>query len=301
MPRAYLSYDISWTAKLLRRDIHSLRVKYGAKSDSRSTDVKIGESILLRPQRELQRTTENAERYENGSAFPAQLSGCNIVPGPPRDRTVERNTHSSTESETRISTLYELLDSKLKESYASRDRDMAPELRWKFRGSFLLLYLAIQACSSNDSYDIIRDNKGPINEEKMLLEVLQQYTSKGCKPVYKVSKMPTEPYSKRSTDHLRYDSMFSNDFKPIASTGDPCPSPPQVWFSILEAANDAMKTFCVAKELLNYVWPGKKAAFVLEQVGNPHMKFSDADAAELRIKFRELLFPEYETLTTGRD
>jgi hypothetical protein len=42
-----------------------------------------------------------------------------------------------------VNTLHELLENRLKTLYASRDRYAAQDVRWKFRGSFLLLHMAI--------------------------------------------------------------------------------------------------------------------------------------------------------------
>jgi hypothetical protein len=86
-----------------------------------------------------------------------------------------------------VNTLHELLENRLKTLYASRDRYAAHDVRWKFRGSFLLLHMAIQAHPSNDSYDIFRDGKNAPDEGMSAADLLQ--------PTTKVSKMPAEPYT----------------------------------------------------------------------------------------------------------
>jgi hypothetical protein len=69
-------------------------------------------------------------------------------------------------------TLYELLESRLWATYASLDRNASHEDRWRFGGSWLLLYKAIQTCPSNDSYNILRDGTQDANENMMLLGML---------------------------------------------------------------------------------------------------------------------------------
>jgi hypothetical protein len=56
----------------------------------------------------------------------------------------------------------------------------------------------------------------------------------------------------------------------------------------------------IAQVLLQWVWLEKKAADIIVQIGNPARKLSDADDAELRRRLRELLFPEYDALTTTK-
>jgi rRNA processing protein Gar1 len=36
---------------------------------------------------------------------------------------------------------------------------------------------------------------------------------------------------------------------------------------------------------------------IIGPIGNPHKTFSDTDAAELRIKLRDLLYPEFKSTT----
>lgn len=52
---------------------------------------------------------------------------------------------------------------------------MMPDDRWKYRGSWLVLHMAVQACPSNDSYNIFRDEKIAPNESASLLEVLRKH------------------------------------------------------------------------------------------------------------------------------
>jgi hypothetical protein len=49
----------------------------------------------------------------------------------------------------------------------------------------------------------------------------------------------------------------------------------------------------MAEKLIEYVWPEKSAVDIIQQVGDSHKKFSDADDAQLRVEFRRLLCPEF--------
>ena len=200
-----------------------------------------------------------------------------------------------TDSEKCNDTLYELLEGRLRATYASRNRDVSHQDRWRFRGSWLLLYKAIQTCALNDSCDILRACAHDTNEKRLLLEMLQLSTNRNRLPFHEVSKMPAAPYTKHDSDHSRYDSMLSN-----ATTLTPTPSPAQIWLSILEATNDAEKIAPMAQELLQYTWSGKEAFDIIEQIGDPHKKFPDADDAELRVKFRQLLCSELMLSTPCR-
>lgn len=220
-----------------------------------------------------------------------------------------------------FTTSYELLEIKLKELYVSRNRDMPGEERWKYRGSWLLLHMAIQACPSNDSYDVFREGAAAPEDSSMLLELLRKWTllfystgstnsvtgfstvvtSSGLYGA-KVSQMPTAPYSKRDSDHARYDSAYSAisfghlRSNRIARSTTVLP-PLQVWYAILEAAADRRVITSVAEDILAYIWPEKNAADILDQIGHPAKQFRED--AELRHKFRELLFPEYDILVQG--
>jgi hypothetical protein len=187
-------------------------------------------------------------------------------------------------SEKCLSTLYGLLEGSLRATYTSRNRNASHEDRWRFRGSWLLLYKAIQVCPSNDNYDALQYGAQDANEKRMLLEMLQLSTERAQYPLHKVSKMSAVPYTRDNSYHGCYDSMLSN-----ATTLTTTPSTAQIWLSILEATNDATKIVPMAEELLKYIWSEKKALDVIEQMGDPHEKFSNSDDAELRLKLRESL------------
>lgn len=201
--------------------------------------------------------------------------------------------------------MYNLLETNLKALYAARNRVLDVEERWLYRGSWLLLYIAIQACSSNDSYDILRDEKVAPSESELLLEILQlNASSTATIPTTKVSRMPQMPYSKRISDHLRYDSAFSTvssvpaAYDAVSATKVQVivPTPAQIWRAILEASTDQSKTTPVAEAILGYVWPEKDATIFLYEIGHPQKRLGDGETDQLHTRFQELLFPEYEEL-----
>lgn len=83
----------------------------------------------------------------------------------------------SSQTQEACNTLYYLLTTRLKSSYALRGRDLPLSQRWAFRGAWLLLHLATQFCASNPSYDICRDGTTNQDETALLLEVLRKYAS----------------------------------------------------------------------------------------------------------------------------
>jgi hypothetical protein len=132
--------------------------------------------------------------------------------------------------------------------------------------------MAIQAHPSHDNYDIFRDGRNGSQEGMSAAELLSE-----------VKTMAAEPYVTLETDFSCIDSV-------VTMTRPP---PSQLWHTILNAKNDAEKMTILAQDLLNYVSPEKNPAQVIDNIGNPGKKFDDA---ELRIAFRELLFPEYDAL-----
>ncbi|KAF1835282.1 hypothetical protein BDW02DRAFT_597412 [Decorospora gaudefroyi] len=286
-----LPYDIPWTAKLLRRDIRHLQTKYTTKLKFKLKAPRTASHSDNDPK------TEGSGGLQLGGASlssPSERTACSTPPSSPD------TAHDGMETPT---TLYALLERNLKATYAARDHNVSHRDRWRFRGSWLLLNMAIQACPSNDSYIIFRDGGAPPNEGKTLLEMLGQSTSGIRKQ--KVSKMPAELFSKvdGDRDERRNDSMFSdNDAGPAVAASStkaahpPPPPPAHIWLAILDATSDAIKMLSVAEEMLGYVWPEWEATDVIERIGNPQKCFSDADADQLRGRFRTLLFPEYELL-----
>lgn len=73
-------------------------------------------------------------------------------------------------------------------------------------------------------------------------------------------------------------------------------SPVHLWYTILEAATDESKTVSITEGLLGRVWPDKNIVETLDRIGHPGKVFRDDEFAELRLKFREMLFPGYNDL-----
>ncbi|KAF2128028.1 hypothetical protein P153DRAFT_294026 [Dothidotthia symphoricarpi CBS 119687] len=283
-----LPYDARWTSKLIRRDIRDVRNKLktrlfkNAKASSQTSQVSSGDSI-------------------------AETGSLHYTFAEPSIETVsteflhDDSSRPSTETRKASNTLHELLDARLKATYASRDRDMSHDERWQLRGSYLVLSSAIQSCPSNPIYDIFRDDKSAMNESGLLLEVLRNTSNVCASPAGRVSQMPAAPYSRRSNDPIRYDSAFSTvSSGPKTSQAAMKPTkmstPAHLWHAILEATTDVTKTVSITEGLLGHVLSGKDAVETLYRIGHPGKTFHDEEFAELRLKFREILFPEYNDL-----
>jgi hypothetical protein len=126
----------------------------------------------------------------------------------------------------------------------------------------------------------------------MLLGMLCQSTKRTQSSTSEVSKTPAAPYTHHNNDANRYDSLFGDNPTPTFT-----PSPAQLWLSILEATDNAEAIAPLAEELLKYAWPERNPVDIIGPIGNPHKMFSDTDAAELRIKLRDLLYPEFKSTT----
>jgi hypothetical protein len=127
-----------------------------------------------------------------------------------------------------------------------------------------------------------------------LLDILEYKFATISSQTHQVSKMP-DPLYRGSKDHIRIDSVFSAD--PVDVPARSKPITLQLWYDILEAAIDTSKIAPVAEHLLAYAWPEKSATEVIETIGNPHKQFRDGD--ELRLRFRDLLFPTYNIITSS--
>ncbi|KAL1795387.1 hypothetical protein ACET3X_007203 [Alternaria dauci] len=266
-------YDIRWTAKLLHRDVRVLQTKLTTKLKRKFKPSDAARCISV-PE-SLQNTDQPPHHFSEGTVYsssPEDVSGHD----------------SETSSEKCHDTLYELLESRLRATYASRNRDVSHEDRWRFRGSWLLLYKAIQTCPSNDSYDVLCPCAHDADEQKLMLEMMRLRTNWNRSPPYVISKMPAAPYTQDARDHSRYDSLVSN-----TTALTPTPPPAQIWLSILEATNDAEKIAPMAAEISRHVMSEKESVGIIEQIGDPSKKFSDADDTELRAQLRWLLCSEF--------
>jgi hypothetical protein len=170
---------------------------------------------------------------------------------------------------------------------------MSHQERFHFRGSWLVLWMALQACPSNDAFDVFRCAK--LNDSARVLELLQKYDSAATTSSMpqKVSKMPAAPYE-GTNNHARIDSAISNGFG--AAPGASPPTTSELWYDILEGASDASKTALIAERLLVCVWPDKDAFEILHTIGHPGKKFDSED--DLRLRLRDLLFPGYNGLVS---
>ncbi|KAH7086504.1 hypothetical protein FB567DRAFT_561185 [Paraphoma chrysanthemicola] len=257
------SYKFRLAASLLRRDMHDLKVKVkhrlsSAKSASNSSST-VPEHLL--------RAIDEPVEPHNVGMVETEAQKVDVP-----------------------STLYQVLEGRLKALYASRDRTMSHQDRFRFHGSWLVLWTALQACPSNESFDIFREK---LPESAHISELLRVYDSAPTTPSphQKVSKMPAAPYE-GVTQRLRVDSAVS--YVVDAAPGTLKPTTSQLWYGILEGASDASKTALIAEDLLECIWPGENAVDILDAIGHPGKNFGGED--ELRSQLRNLLFPGYNDL-----
>ena len=170
---------------------------------------------------------------------------------------------------------------------------MSEKERWEFRGSWLVLWNAVQTCPSNPSFDIFDGLKK--DETALLLQLIELCAAKASKNAQRVSKMPATPYVGKR-DHVRFDSIFSK--APSSADAAPMPTTSQLWHSILEGVTDDTKTNGVAGALLGLIWPEENAVEILDAIGNPAKVFRGDD--ELRLHLRDLLSPAYTTTSAPR-
>lgn len=152
-----------------------------------------------------------------------------------------------------------------------------------------MLWMALQACPSNPSYDIFENPKA--DETAMLLDLTSITAAKASLTHNRVSKMPAAPFE-GGNNHVRYDSVIGapggyNAFNLSLS---------QLWHIVLQGATDPSKTASAAKELLLSVWPASTADGVLEIIGDPAKPFAWDN--KLRSDIQTLLFPSYTTISS---
>lgn len=285
MVHSALPYDCRWTAKLLRRDIHNLKAKAISKIKTR----------LARPSKSA------AEAIDIAMVPPVAIISMEPA-GPPSIKSTASVMADEVSSSNTVplslvnisaqhpSTLHELLESQLKALWSSRDHSMSEKERWQFRGSWLVLWNAVQACPSNPSYDIFDGLKK--DETALLLQLIELCAAKASKNAQRVSKMPATPYVGKR-DHVRFDSVFSNP--PPSADAAPASTTSQLWHSILEGVTDDTKTNEVAGALLEFAWPEENAIEILDAIGDPARVFRGDD--DLRLRLRDLLFPAYTTIS----
>lgn len=186
--------------------------------------------------------------------------------------------------------LYELLEGNLKTLYTARDRNATMEERWRFRGSYLLLNIATQACPSNPVYDLFSQQKP--DESALVLSILQQHADamkSTNTPLRPLSRLPAAPYSKPNNEHTRYDSAFST-VSHNTSTSVP-PTISELWYTIFRGSIDPSKTVAAATAIIEAACSDMNAMDVIETLGDPRLQFTHED--EFRVQLRERLFPGY--------
>ncbi|KAH6643129.1 hypothetical protein C7974DRAFT_386851, partial [Boeremia exigua] len=156
-------YSVRWTSKLIRRDLKCIAGNCTSKIRG-----------LFSP------TSKTRAQAEFEIKAPFDIEGLHepaltSAPAGSCDSTLftdapEANVKAS-------NTLYVLLETKLKELYASRDHDVPHHERWLFRGAWLLMHLATQYCASNPVHDILNAGSSHVDETSLLLDIMRKSTS----------------------------------------------------------------------------------------------------------------------------
>ena len=117
--------------------------------------------------------------------------------------------------------------------------------------------------------------------------------------------MPRTVYgNKRSSDHFRYDSLFTNVSGSSwqatqtrkGSSKAAAPPPLHLWYALMVALTDRSKTASIVEGLLHLVSPEMDVPKFLVRIGDPAQRLREGEDDMLREKLREILFPEYYTL-----
>jgi hypothetical protein len=174
----------------------------------------------------------------------------------------------------------------------SRDYSANPEDRWYFRGSWLVLVMALQAWPSSTSYGIFDGPK--VDVEALLTEITDLAMAKTSGTPCRVEKMAYEPFL-CAPNRPRFDSLFGEG--PPGVYVNTKITPAHLWYGILEAAKDQTKTIKTVEELLAFVWPDVHVPKLIAKIGNPAKRFRQDE--ELRHALRDVLFPEYDTISSA--
>lgn len=282
MVPAPVPYDLRWTAKLLRRDVRTLKKKAITKLKASFPPTSSKPSATFR-------STTNSVKVK--PIIPQCVQSTPLVPQNEVRNSRAPHAASSDIFVKHAETLYELLEGHLKTTWASRDRDVCHKNHWLFRGAWLVLWMALQACPSNTSYDIFEDPKA--DETALLLDLARITAAKTFSTTHRISKMPAAPFE-GSNVHFRYDSVWDSDVSGAFNASKPTYS--QLWHSILDGATDVTKTASAAKELLSCVWEGVNVDEILDAIGDPAKQFERDD--DLRSEIRDLLIPSYAAFSS---
>ncbi|KAL6708876.1 hypothetical protein ACN47E_002283 [Coniothyrium glycines] len=198
-------------------------------------------------------------------------------------------------------TMYEILQTMHKETYCPRDPERSKVDHHKYRGSWLLLQMAIQNSPSNPIFDIFRPDCRLPDDSTLLVEVIRQNILQrpSLSSPAETSRMPGELDHKRNSIHVRIDSALSN-ISPTTPRLCGNPLAPQLWYGVLEGVTDKSRTIQAAETLLGYVWPDQIATDVLEKIGTPDKCLSAAEDEDLREQLRLLLLPESKAFGSAR-
>lgn len=175
-------YDMRWTSKLICRDLEGLatrctnRVRSLLSSTSGAPNHAVRKATDTTPRAlTTQSEVDNEPPIDiediDGSISPYTVPSSS--PGTVADSNLTMPTEVSQNSIEGPVTLYSLLSQKLKDLYASGERDLPHIERWTFRGAWLMLHMATQCCASNPAHDILNPSSLHSNETALLLEVLR--------------------------------------------------------------------------------------------------------------------------------
>lgn len=330
-------YSVRWTSKLIRRDLKAIAANYTSKVRgifSRSTDAAVAiprddfeDASLLDTERvhdvaSVSSPTRCASveftSMSISSTDAALASSASSFSSTTADSDANACTEETDACLNDPTTLYSLLSTKLKDLYASRERDLPLSERWLFRGAWLILHMATQQCASNPSHNISKPGSSFVNETALLLEVLRKSTSiwYGTSlislaeysfskppeiPVSHVSQMSTMPCTKRKNKSSRQDSIFSTVSSTVSDQPPPSVPLALLWYTIFAGASDQLMTVYAAERLINHAWAGKDATAILEVVGNPAKRLPEEDDSELRRRFGYVLHPHHNSLGDDHD
>jgi hypothetical protein len=312
-------YDMRWTSKIICRDLKGLTARFtnkvrsllsstsGVPDHTVRTEYK-DTSAYVPPQKD----EVGIEPPIGAGAIPDTTYPC-AVPSSLSCTVSDSNStlptevsHASLEGPV---TLYSLLSQKLKDLYASRERDLPHMERWIFRSAWLVLHVTTQYCASNRTLDVLNPGSSHSNETALLLEVLGRcICSSSCQLLIgieeystsclvepstsRVSRMPTMPSTKGDVTSKRHDSVHDT----ILMKHLPNSTLALFWYTIFVGATDRTKTVQAAESLLGHVWPEKDASALFELAGNPARRLPEDDNTELRKRLGLLLYPDYNAL-----
>ena len=316
-------YNVRWTAKLIRRDLKGIAAKCTSKvrglfkrtpvdaSDlsfdvnQANADPATDSESIFYSARVSQADTDAVTDGESVfyDAFETLDRPSLIGPGTNGNHTIVPTEGRDDISEAFV-TQYQFLTATLKDLFASRERDLPCKERWLFRGSWLLLNLAIQYCASNPIFEIWKDSPSEVENAASLEPLPRKYAqASDCSQLIyfedhtlspptasrpsRISQMPAMIHTQRGNVHNRHDSIFST----ISARPSSPISQEELWYIVEAGALDRAKTALAAECLLSHVWNEKDALAMLDVMGDPAKQLSEEDETELRTRLSQALFP----------